>query len=391
MIPTGNPTRRAFLAAGVAAPLVAWARPAAAATPLEDAADGLLRKRGFTADGPGVAVLVRRPGRVVLERCIGLAHLADKVPITARTVFELASVSKTFTATAVLILHDRGRLSIHDDVRKHVPELPDYAAGRPIALTDLLHHTSGLPDYMSLDDPPPGPKGYLTNEDYAGEFARQRAAFPLLFPTGQRYEYGNTNYMLLALAVARAAKASFGAFLRDAVFGPAGMADSFVYEAPDAPPKAPAAGCRPAVGYEREPRANAWEAAWGAPPVRAETLLAVGDGGVWTNLADMARWDDALRADRLLKPATMRLALTPSRTRDGKVNPYGLGWVLYPNASGGLNGYGHEGEWGGFNTSYYRHLESGRTTVLLSNRGGFDPDQFWYGLNGLVEKHASDR
>ncbi|MDB5306399.1 MAG: pbpE 1 [Gemmataceae bacterium] len=391
MRPTDAPTRRALLAAAVASPLATWWRAAPAASPIEDAFDQLVRKRGFGPNGPGLAVLVRRPGRVVLRRCAGLARLGDQAPVTPRTTFELASVSKTFTATAVLILHDRGKLSVEDDVRKHVPELPAYAGGRPITLADLLRHTSGLPDYMSLDEPPAGPKGYRTNEDYAGEFARQRAAFPLAFPTGQRYEYNNTNYMLLGLVVARVVKKSFGTFLRDEVFGPAGMAHSFVYESPDATPEKPADGCRPAVGYEWRRKKGAWEEAWGAPPVRAETMLTVGDGGVWTNLEDMARWDDAVRGNKLVKPATMQTALTPSRTRDGKTNTYGLGWDLYPDGAGGLTGYGHEGSWGGFRTSYYRHLASGRTTVVLSNRGDFDPDEFWYALDGLVEEHKTDK
>jgi CubicO group peptidase (beta-lactamase class C family) len=383
-------SRRAFLAAALAAPLVARRR-AGAATPLDDAFDDLIRKRGLTPDAPGLAVLVRRPERAVLERCIGLARLKDRTPVTPRTTFELASVSKTFTATAVLILHDRGKLSIRDDVCKHVPELPVYAKDRPIAITKQLHHTSGLPDYMTFETPAAGAKGYLTNEDYAAVFARQRAEASQPSLAGDRYEYNNSNYMLLALIVARVAKTSFGAFLRDNIFGPARMVQSFVYESPDAVPKKPAAGCEPALGYEWRPKKERWKAAWGVPPDRSEAMLTVGDGGVWTNLDDMARWDDALRGDKLLKLETMRLALTPSKTRDGKTNDYGLGWQLFPDGSGGLNGFGHDGNWGGFRTSYYRHLTSGRTTIILSNRRTFDPDAFWYPLNGLVEKHAADR
>jgi CubicO group peptidase (beta-lactamase class C family) len=99
----------------------------------------------------------------------------------------------------------------------------------------------------------------------------------------------------------------------------------------------------------------------------------------------MARWDEALRAGKLLRPATMKQALTPARTADGKANDYGLGWSLYLD-KGRMNGFGHEGAWGGFNTSYYRYLVADRTTVILSNRGDFDPDGFWYKLNDVVEK-----
>jgi CubicO group peptidase (beta-lactamase class C family) len=348
------------------------------------AIDDLVRKNGFTDERPGLAVLVHQPGRFVVSKGYGLADLDRQAPVTPRTLFELASVSKTFTATAVLILHDRGKLSVEDDVRRYLPELPAYRKDRPIRLSDLLQHTSGLPDYMELEDVPARHKDYWVNEDYAGEFARQRRKFPLRFPTGQRYEYNNTNFMLLALIVERVSGVSFGTFLHDEVFVPAGMKDSFVYEGPDAVPRHPAPGCVNAIGYEKKKKGR-WEAAWGTPPSRHEQLLTVGDGAVWTNLEDMARWDAAVREGKLVKPEAMRLALTPSKTRDGKTNDYGFGWSLYFDG-GKLIGYGHDGSWGGFRTSYYRYLAADRTTVLLSNRGDFDPDKFWYALDDAVAR-----
>lgn len=109
-------------------------------------------------------------------------------------------------------------------------------------------------------------------------------------------------------------------------------------------------------------------------------MLAVGDGGVWSNLDDMAAWDAAVRARKLLVVKTWELALTPSKTMDGKLNDYGLGWSLYADKPGApLNGFGHDGSWT-FKTSYYTHLTSGRTTVVLTNRDDFDPDAFWYEL-----------
>src|SRR5262249_42541372 len=209
-------------------------------------------------------------------------------------------------------------------------------------------------------------KDFRNNEDYASEFSRQKAKFPPGFPPGAKYEYSNTNYMLLALIVERVAKKSFGAVLRDELFVPAGMKHSFVYESPNAAPKRAAPGYIPAVGYEKGKKPGAWKDAWGAPPFRNEELLTVGDGGIWCNLEDLALWDAALRQGKLLKPATMQAALTPSKTRDGKTNDYGFGWSVYfDRASGKMHGYGHDGSWGGFRTSYYRSLASDRTTVLL--------------------------
>src|SRR5262245_666260 len=179
------------LGAFAAVPLLSGSS-ATAESPLDKGFDELLDKFGFTDKGPGVAVLVRRPGAVLLQRCFGFAHLKDSTPITPRTLFYLASVSKSFTAAAILLLHDRGKLSLLDDVRQYIPEFPEYRRAHPIRLTDLLHHVSGVPDYMSLREVPARNRTYWVNEDYIAEFARQAYRHPLLFPTGQKYSYSNT-------------------------------------------------------------------------------------------------------------------------------------------------------------------------------------------------------
>ena len=139
---------------------------------LTEAIDRLAASEGITDDGPGVAVLVFQPGKINFRKGYGLADLKSEAPITTRTMFELASISKQFTATAILILHERGALSVDEDVRKYLPELPVYRSG-PIRIRDLLTHTSGLPDYMKFDDPPARHSTYWVNEDYIGGIARQ--------------------------------------------------------------------------------------------------------------------------------------------------------------------------------------------------------------------------
>jgi CubicO group peptidase (beta-lactamase class C family) len=365
-------------------------RAAADESPLDKGFDELLHKFGFRDEGPGVAVLVRRPGAVLLQRCFGFAHLKDSTPITPRTLFDLASVSKNFTAAAILLLHDRGKLSLLDDVREYIPEFPVFDPAHPIRLTDMLHHVSGVPDYMSLIEVPARNRTYWVNEDYVAEFARLGKRNPPLFPNGQKYSYSNTNYVFLAVVVARVSGKSFGTFLVDEIFKPAGMKHSFVFESPTSVPQKQAEGYVNAIGYKKSE--GVWEASWGTPPNRLETRFAVGDGGVWTNLEDMAAWDDAIRSHKLIKPITMHMALVPSETTDGKVNMYGRGWSLYFNyETGKLIGYGHNGLWDGFRTSYYRYLAADRTSIILSNRGDFQPDKFWYPLNDLVGKFDPGR
>jgi CubicO group peptidase (beta-lactamase class C family) len=355
---------------------------------LQGAIDEIIKKRSINDQEPGVAILIIQPGRWIFQKGYGLANLHDQTPIGPRTLFELASVTKTFTATAVLILQERGELSIHDEVRKLLPELPEYSKGRPIRVSDMLQHISGLPDYEDFENVPVRHAGYRANADFLPEFARQRAKFPLRFAPGQKHEYNNSNFMLLALLVERVSRKTFGQFLREEIFEPAGMKNTFVYEDPATVPTQYAPGCKTATGYSRSGRKEPWQATWGTPPARREDLLTVGDGGIWSNLEDMAEWDSAIRTGKLLQPESMQLALTAPKTRDGASSGYGLGWELYFDPSGAMNGFGHGGLWGGFRTSYYRYLRADRTTVILSNRGTFDPDALWYALDAAVERHG---
>lgn len=368
-------------------PSLAQAQHPAPSPKLISAVDKVVENNGIDSSGPGVAILIHQPGKVVFQKGYGLADLKTGKPITPRTMFELASVSKTFTSTALLILHDRQQLSVHDDIRKHLPELPQYSSTTPIRIRDMLQHVSGLPDYFGFEDVPKRHPKYWDNADYLEVF-KQREKHLLAFATGAKYEYNNTNFMLAASIIERVSRRSFGKFLREEIFNPLGMQHSFVYENPKAVPENPP-GYVNAVGYQWRKKKELWEPTWGAPPARHEELLVVGDGGVWTNLEDMLKWDVAVREQKLLKPATWKQALTPSRTRDGETNGYGLGWDLYYDDPSELYGYGHEGSWEGFRTSYYRYLTADRTTVLLSNRGNLDTDKFWTALDKAVGNHLS--
>src|SRR5262249_31940973 len=266
-----------------------------------------------------------------------------------------------FTALLILRLHDRGLLSVEDDVRQYLPELPAYRKNQPIRVRDLLNHVSGLPEYFDMERPPlPPGRRHWTNEDYVPAFAAQRKTFPLTFAPGEKYAYCNSNYLLLGAVAGRVGKKSFGRLVHEEIFRPLGMTSSFVYERPGPSGKPPAEGHFPALGYRRAKAQDQWRPSWGGPPPREGTVLVGGDGGVWSSLEDLEKWDTALRAGKLLKPQTLEAALTPSRTRDGQTNDYGYGWGLYQTKAGKSYGYGHDGDWSGFRTSYYRHLTTNR-------------------------------
>ncbi|MFL5341972.1 MAG: serine hydrolase domain-containing protein [Gemmataceae bacterium] len=251
---------RYVLVAVCLATLPTLARSQPSATTL---VDELVQRRKIAVGDPGLTVLVVQNGKTLVRKGYGQARLRDHEPMKPETLFELASVTKTFTATAVLILYDRGQLSPDDDVRKFIPELPEYHKDAPVRVRDLLHHTSGLPDYMAFQNVPARHQKFWVNDDYAGEFARQRTKFPARLQ-GEKYRYNNSNYMLLGLIIERISKKSFGAFLRDEIFTPAGMADSFVYENPQSALKRPMANhCPLAIGYVPD-RRGAWKEAWAA-------------------------------------------------------------------------------------------------------------------------------
>jgi len=390
--PCHGPTRRHVLAIGAGAALAPLLRDSVLAQPgadlgaLEGAVDRLVREVGVKPAEPGLAVMLLKPGRVLLQKGYGIADLRTGAPITPFTRFEIASVSKTFTATAVLMLHERGLLSIDDDVRRYLPELPQYAK-QAVRLVDMLQHVSGLPSYFSLRDVPMRNKTYWVSDDYPAEFARQRRQFPLRFPVGATFEYNNTNFMLMAVVIARVSGKPFADFMHDEIFAPARMTDSFIYDSPDSVPEATGRPCNNALGYELARKR--WEERWGTAPARHEQHLEVGDGAVWSNLADMANWDNAIRTNLLLKPETMKLALRPSKTRDGELNGYGLGWFLYIDTRGKLIAFGHRGRWNGFETNYHNDVRNDHTVVLLSNRGtSLDLDVLRQKLDATILTYA---
>jgi CubicO group peptidase (beta-lactamase class C family) len=373
----------ARMSAAVSLPLLGWSSEAQAGTPLENAFDRLVRAEGYKDDAPGLAVMVQQPGQPAFIRCAGAATLKEPRPVTSKTMFELASVSKPITATAILTLHDQRKLAISDDVRKVLPELPEYDRKHPIRIRDLLLQISGLASYMDIANVPAKNKGYWVNEDYVGEFARQN--IPQSFPTGEKFEYNNTNYVLLAVIIARVSGKSYGTYLREAIFDPAGMQTAFVSEGPGSVPAVD--GRVDAIGYSMQD--GQWQERWGLPPARQEKLLTAGDGSIWCSAEDMAAWDLALNNGKLLRPPTAKMAITPSRTRDGKTNDYGCGWSLDYENPERVRGFWHSGGWGGFGTYYYHDLQTRRTIVLLGNGRPLNSDKVWYALTEIVEKHGS--
>jgi CubicO group peptidase (beta-lactamase class C family) len=363
----GNPPMKpvAWVRLLLACALLSCAPPGrSAAEPVPDLSgrvDRLVQKH-IKPDGPGAAVLVVYHGEVVHSKGYGLANLRKQSLVTPQTVFDLASVSKQFTAMAVLILHERGKLQLDDNVRKYLPELRPHKPGRPIRISDLLHHTSGLPEYVDLVD-----TAKATNEDVLKVIARR----PLAHPTGTKHDYCNTGYALAALVVERASGKPFPEFLGDEVFGPLQLQHTSVCAGP---PRGP----NRAHGYSKSDDGKL-EPAHGESPI-------YGDGSVFTTLEDMARWDSGLRTNKLVKAETLRLAWTPGRLDNGERFDYGFGWAI--ERTDGKLVVWHNGEWGGFTSYICRHVDDDLTVVVLTNRDGHDPAKIGDAIAELYLRRA---
>jgi CubicO group peptidase (beta-lactamase class C family) len=359
-IPIGT-TMKYLIAFMLGLPLLAACR----ATPeverakrVEALFDGLIAE-----DGPGAAVLVVRDGRAVVKRGWGVADLRTKRPINADTNFRLASVTKQFTAAAAMLLVREGKLRYDDRLTDLFPGFPDY--GRGIAVRHLLNHTSGLPDYEDLMPTPdpslPVEAVQISDAEVLELLKRQTAG---KFPPGSRWAYSNSGYVLLGLVVERASDRPFSEFLRERVFLSLGMTGSVVYELGKNE-----VGNR-AYGHSRD------DGAW-VEKDQSPTSATRGDGRVYSSLADLAKWDEALRRHTLLAEDEMKPALTPVRVEgaaptgpDGSPADYGFGWFLDPWR--GRARMWHYGETSGFGTALHRFVDHGLTVVVLCNRDDLD-------------------
>ena len=304
--------------------------------------DSLMQR--YQGQGPGASLLVLRDGEAVVRRGYGLSDIELGTEAGPATNYRLASVSKQFTAAAILLLAQDGKLGIDDPVRRWLPSLPPAAA--PITLRHMLSHTSGLVDYEDL-----------MGDDWQGQI-RDAGVLELLgkedrlyFPAGSQYRYSNSAYALLSLIVERASGETFPDFLRERIFEPLGMHDTLAYVA-----GGPAVPNR-AWGYSEE------DGNW-VRTDQSTTSAVLGDGGIYSSIDDLALWDAALYDDRLLSDESRAMAFAPQSevTDEDGVHHYGFGWRL------GDGTLWHSGETIGFRNVIIRWPAQRLTVVLLSNR-----------------------
>lgn len=300
---------------------------------------------------PGCAIGVAQDGEIILARGYGYANLDYDIPITSRTVFDIASITKQFVAASINILALEGKLSLDDDIREWLPELPVYE--KPIRLRHMLYHTSGLRDYLTLF-PLAGRDDYypISHAQILAMMSRQRA---LNFLPGERYLYSNTAYMLLAQLIERASGQSLGEFVEASIFAPVGMPRSLMYDDFEAviPQRA--------IGYIRDDDR--------VRMVHNYNFDVPGDGQMYTTVEDLLRWDAYLFGDE--KPAYHASMLTPGLLNNGEQLDRAQG--LFLGEYRGMSTIYHTGSSWGFREVLMRFAETGLAVAIACNDGNSNP------------------
>lgn len=299
------------------------------------------------ASGPGAAVVVSLQDSIVLARGYGLADVERSVRITPTTSFRLASVTKQFTAAALLTLVETGKLTLDDRLDTILPEVPAYA--HDVRVRHLLAHTSGIPDYEPILGSDDGAQ--VKDRDVLALLHRADA---LYFAPGTSWRYSNSGYALVALIVEHVSGEPFAQYLRHRIFDRAGMPTAVAHE------DGVDTVVSRAFGYSLI--AGAWRRT-----DQSRTSAVLGDGGIYASAEELAHWSSALDHSTVLSRPSFETATTPARLSSGKPTSYGFGWFL--DDFRGHRRQRHEGDSIGFRTSIQRYPDDRLTVVVLVNRG----------------------
>ncbi len=308
----------------------------------------------YEGNVPGASLLVIRDGKPLIRRSYGYANLEDRIAATPATNYRLASVTKQFTAASILLLTQDGKLDLDDSLRKWFPTLPEVAEA--MTIRHVLSHMSGLIDYEDVI--PAVMTAQLHDADVLKILETQNETY---FSPGKGYRYSNSGYALLALIVGKASGKDFASFLKERIFTPLGMHDTIAYQ------QGLSTVNNRAYGYSEE------RGTWTRTD-QSQTSAVLGDGGIYSSIDDLAKWDAALYDDRLLSAQSRDLAFTAAtETDDPKVN-YAMGWRVTDEKIGGRTLW-HSGETIGFRNVIIRYPAQHFTVVLLTNRNDPEPYQ----------------
>ncbi|MCY1073730.1 serine hydrolase domain-containing protein [Archangium lansingense] len=302
-------------------------------------------------EGPGASVVVIHEGQAVLSRAYGLAELPEHTPATPKTHYRLASLSKQFTAMAIMRLAEEGKLRYDDRVVDVLPGFPAHA--REVRIRHLLNHTSGIWDYEAFV--PATQTVQVKDRDVLELVSRAERTY---FPPGTAVRYSNSGYAVLALIVEQVGGMPFARFLHERVFTPAGLRSTVAHE------EGRSTVPQRAYGYVADTQGF-------RPRDQSSTSAVLGDGGIYSSVEELVAWDRALDTHALIGEATQRLAWTAPTLPDGTSSRYGFGWFI--DEDGGRLRLSHHGETSGFTNAIVKYPQQRLTVIVLTNRAGGEP------------------
>ncbi|MFZ0770426.1 MAG: serine hydrolase domain-containing protein [Candidatus Sulfotelmatobacter sp.] len=325
----------------------------------QDAAGNYVREEMLRQHIPGLALLVSRGGKIVRAEGFGLANVELQVPVKPETVFQSGSVGKQFTATAVMMLVEEGKIALDDPLTKYFADAP--ATWKQVTVRELLSHTAGFGDY---------PEKFDFRKDWTeAELLKLAEGIPLAYPPGTKWEYSNLGFLTLGILIHRVTGEFYGDFLQQRIFQPLGMRTTRIISEADIVPNR-AAGYRLVKGELKNQE-------WVAPMVNTTA-----DGSLYFSILDLAKWDAALYTGKLLKGSSLDQMWTPAKLKNGQPNKdgYGFGWVI--GERHGHRVISHDGAWQGFKTAIARYVDDQLTVVVLANLAEAKP--------GEIAGHVAD-
>ena len=314
---------------------------------------------------PGLSLGVYREGKIIKAKGYGLENVELNVPATAKTIYESGSMGKQFTATAVMMLVEQGKLSLDDKIKKYFTDAP--ASWDSITVRNLLSHTSGIKNYTT--------KGMDYRQDYSeDDLVKMAESQPLDFAPGTNWSYSNTGYVLLGILIHKVSGEFYGDFLQQHIFKPLGMSATRIISESDIIPNR-------AAGYQLV------KGEWKNQDWVSPSLNTTADGSLYFTVLDLAKWDAALYTEKLLKRANLEQMWTIAKLNDGKPNRgnYGFGWEI--NKMNGHRLIEHGGAWQGFTTVICRYVDDKLTVVVLTNLDSAhsNPGTIAHGVAGIYE------
>lgn len=338
--------------------VICWFGPCAAQNASTARVDDYVKAEMQKEHIPGLSLAVIKAGQIILAKGYGFANVEHQVPVKPETIFQSGSVGKQFTATAVMMLVEEGKIGLDDKITKYFTDAP--ASWRNITVRHLLTHTSGATDY---------PRDFDFRRDYTEDELLKRAeAIPLAFQPGEKWSYSNLGYVVLGILIHKVSGKFYGDFLQERIFKPLGMATARIISEADIVPNR-AAGYRLVKGELKNQD-------WVSP-----TLNTTADGALYLTVYDMAKWDAALYTERLLKKSSLEQMWTPVGLNSGKTQPYGFGWGF-----GDVRGHHiieHGGAWQGFKSHIGRYVDDRLTVVVFANLAQANPTRIAHGIAAI--------